>query len=507
MSTVDLNWFTVITRLDVPHARPRKTKQLVYGIHQRHPARFTPYDTVVVYNLPPGDKYTNIKKLSEHLQHVPSIGSFWYPELRLDESKCSEDTLFIGLVGREAGAGTEVEDDILNVLNYLPRIHDFGNTLIGERFFQQQLPDVFKKLKVLSHVYMQIGLFDEEVVFRVGSRVSNTQYQEYRWLLDKEIYYEPLDPNTGNPRIFTLKLNPACGCIEPEKHGDMTSPEGQTIDSITNMITSVIRDTLSQKNGKVKFEFVLQYKKYDQSFREMFDPEGRPPTEYWSDEDYPTIVGGSGPQVGSQSDDGPHYYRTNINTNQDPSRSRERHRSGGLSGGQGSEPAPTPSGGPGRHPGRSINDTRTSREQSQYRDESKERSQDPSSGRGRPRNWEWYQPPGYYRPKASTEQSQSFIPGREQPQNRNRSVEPGRNPRSSESQRQSYNEEELRSLGNSEHYRPTAGKLRSQSLNTNSYHQSDRSGSTKRDRSSSESNESFSTTTVVDDTDQMVPEE
>lgn len=354
MSTVDLNWFTVTTRLDVPHARPRKTKKIVYGIHQRHPARFTPYDTVVVYNLPPGDKYENIKKLNEHLQHVPSISSYWYPELRLDESKYSEDTLFIGLVGHELRAGAG--DDVVNVLNYLPRIHDFGNTLVGERFPQQKLPDVFRKLKVHSHIYMQIGLFDEEVVFRVGSRVSNTQYQEYRWLLDQQIYYKPPNPDAENPRIFTLKLSSACDWIEPEKHGDMTSPEGQTINFITDLITSIIRDTLDQENGRVKFEFVLQSTKYDQSFREMFDPEGRPPTEYWSDEDYPTMVGGSEPQDGCQSDDGPHYYRTKREAHQDISRSREQYhsRARGTSEDQDTYTDPTPSRGSERNPDHSI---------------------------------------------------------------------------------------------------------------------------------------------------------
>lgn len=426
MSIVDLNWFTVTTLLDVPYARPRRTKQIVYGIYQRHPARFTPYDTVVVYNLPPGDKYENIKKLNEHLQHVPSISSFWYPEIRLDESKHSGDTLFIGLVGRELRAGTG--DDVINVLNYLPRIRDFGNTLVGERFPQQQLPDVFRKLKALSHVYMQIGLFDEEVVFRVGSRVSNTQYQEYRWLLDQQIYYKPLKPDAGNPRIFTLNLSSACNWIEPEKHGDMTSPEGQTINSITNLITSIIRDTLSQKNGRVKFEFVLQYTKYDQSFREMFDPEGRPPTEYWSDEDYPTMVGGSEPQDSYKSDDGPHYYRTYREIHQDLYR--------GPSEDQDIDTGPAPSRGLEPNPDHSINEER---KQSRDSCEGGRRSRDSRKGRGDSRSlrdWEWHQPPGYYRPKAGTEQSRSHIPSRERSQNRNKSVEPGRTPRSESRERE-----------------------------------------------------------------------
>lgn len=472
MSIVDLNWFAVTTLLKIPHTGLRKRKKIVYGIHQRHPAKFTPYNTVAVYNLPPGDKYENIKKLNEHLQHIPSICSFWYPELRLDESKYSEDTLFIGLAG----------DDVSNVLDHLPKVRDFGNVLVGERFTQQQSPEFFRELKMLSHIYMQIGLFDDEVVFRVGSRVSNTQYQEYRWMLDKEIYYKPPDTDAGNPRIFMLKLGPACSYIEPEKHGDITSPEGQTINSVTDMITSVIRDTLSQEKGRVGFEFMLQYNKYDQSFREMFDPESRPPTEYWSDDGYPAICSSSGsePQEDSQSDDGSHYHRTDTELDQDLSRSRELGRSTSPSEDEdnSTELALTPGGSPKRDSDYSINEEKTSRENSRDRRES-ERDQTPSRGRSgssSPSDWEWYQPPGYYRPKTGTEQSRSCISSREQSQDRSKSVEPGRTMK-------------------------VCVDLAADSPDISSYHQYDYS------ESSSESNEGSSPMIGADSIDQMIREE
>lgn len=479
MSTVDLNWFAVTTLLKIPHTGPRKRKKIVYGIHQRHPAKFTPYNTVAVYNLPPGDKYENIKKLNEHLQHMPSICSFWYPELRLDESKYSEDTLFIGLA----------EDDVSSVLDHLPKVRDFGNVLVGERFTQQS-PDIFRKLKMFSHIYMQIGLFDDEVVFRVGSRVSNTQYQEYRWLLDKEIYYKPPDTNSGNPRIFTLKLSPACSCIEPEKHGDITSPEGQTINSITDMITSVIRDTLSQEKGKIGFEFMLQYNKYDQSFREMLDPESRPPTEYWSDDGYPTTGSDSGsePQESSQSDDGSHYHKTDTEFDQDLSRSRELGHSTSSSEDQdnSTELALTPGRSPERDSDYSINEERIGREQSRDRYESEERDRTPSRGRGGSSgssDWEWYQPPGYYRPKASTERSRSCIWSREQSQDRSKSMEPGRTPK------------------NNEILCRSCSKQQGQSPDISSCHQYNYS------ESSSEINEGFSPMTRADSIDQIIGEE
>lgn len=569
MSIVDLNWFAVTTLFKIPRTRPGEWKRIVYGIHQRNPAKFTPYDTVAVLNLPPGEKYENIKRLSEHLQHMPSICSFWYPELRLDELKYSEDTLFIGLAG-----GATAENDVSSLLDYLPKISDFGNTLVGERFTQLQLPDIFRKLKVLSHIYMQIGLFDDEVVFRVGSRVSNTQYQEYRWLLNDEICYKPPGPDAENPRIFKLKLARACNCIEPKKHGDITSPEGQTINSITDMITSVIRDTLSQEKGKVEFEFVLQYTKYDQSFRDMFDPENRPPTEYWSDEDYPAIDSGSEPQ-GSRSSDGPHYYRTNTDLNQDLGGGGECYRSRyfGKDQDNSTHLALTPDRSLRQDSDHSFNEEGRSRDQSQDSHESEERyhyesenrdhygnkadryesedldhyenkerdcyeSEDPDgyeseagcyeseadryeseyldrygseernryeseerdryeseerdristggrSGSSSSSNLEWYQPPGYYRPKASAEKSRSCISSREQSQNRNKSVEPDRTPRSSESPCRSRSEE----------------RSQSRDRDMSSYHRSDDNGR------SSESNEGFSPIAGADSTDQKIGEE
>lgn len=380
----------------------------------------------------------------------------------------SEDTLFLGLAGRGAVAGAR--GDVSNVLNYLPKIHDFGNSLVGERFSQQRLPDLLRKLKVLSHLYMQIGLFDDEVVFRVGSRVSDTQYQEYRWLLNKDIYYEPLNPGAENPRIFTLTLSPACSRFEPEKHGDTTSTEGRTIDSMTDFITSVIRDTLDRRNGRVGFGFVLQCKKYDQSLREMFDSEDRPPTEYWSDRDYPMPTGDGGSQNGSQSEDGPHYYRE---PHRDPSRSRERHRSSSSSSsnesqgrGLDNDTAPTPA--PGRNSGQrsdhSTNKEGASRERSQDLHESEERGRDPSRGRGRSSSsgtLEWYQPPGYYRPKGSTEQDQSRTPNREPSRTRNKRTELIRTP---EGPRRSRSRNELQPHGNSRYYQPTAVAQRGQSI-------------------------------------------
>lgn len=501
MSTVDLNWFAVTALLKI-HTEPRKRKKILYGIHQRHPAKFTPYNTVAVYNIPPGDKYENIKKLNEHLEHMPSICSFWYPELRLDESKYPEDTLFIGLAG----------DDVSNVLDHLPKVRDFGNVLVGERFTQQESSDIFGKLKMFSHIYMQIGLFDEVVVFRVGSRVSNTQYQEFRWVLDREIFYKPPDTDAGNPRIFTLKLSPACSCIEPEKHGDITSPEGQTINSITGMITSIIRDTLSREKGRVGFEFMLQYNKHDQSFREMLDPESRPPTEYWSDDGYPAIDSGSSsgsePQEGSQSDNESHYHRTDTEPDQDLSRSRElscstsssededlsRSRELGCSTSSSSsedqdnstELALTPGRNPERDSDYSTDEERASREQSRGRRKSEERERTPSRGRGgssSSSNWEWYQPPGYYRPKASTEQSRSCVSSRERSQDRSKSVEPGRTPRNNGSPCRSRS------------------KQRDQSPDISSYRQYDYS------ESSSESNEGFSPMIGADIIDQMIEEE